>query len=167
MSAIKAYFCANMLKIRILLVLVLIVGAFSSCKKDEYNAGKQAEIDEALIVEYIAKNSIPAVRHESGIYYQIISPGIGNAVFTSSTNVSVNYEGYLLNGTLFDKSRAVTTFPLGNLIQGWQIGIPLIQKGGRIRLLVPSGLAYKNTSPSSSIPENAVLDFKIDLIDVL
>ncbi len=165
LSAIKAYFCAIMLKTRILLGLILIVGAFSSCKKDEYDADKQLKIDDALIVDFIAKNSIVAVKHNSGIYYQIITPGSGNTVFTPSTSVSVNYEGKLLSGAVFDKSSAIATFTLGNLIQGWQIGIPLIQKGGRIRLLIPSTLAYKNTSPGSGIPENAVLDFTIDLIN--
>jgi FKBP-type peptidyl-prolyl cis-trans isomerase FkpA len=165
LSAIKAYFCAIMLKTRILLGLFLIVGAFSSCKKDKYDAEEQAKKDDALIVDFIAKNSIVAIKHSSGIYYQIITPGTGNLSFTSTTNVSVNYEGRLLNGVVFDKSTNTSTFALGNLIQGWQIGIPLIQKGGRIRLIIPSTLAYKNTSPGAAIPENAVLDFTIDLIN--
>jgi FKBP-type peptidyl-prolyl cis-trans isomerase FkpA len=165
LSAIKAYFCAIMLKTRILLGLFLIVGTFSSCKKDKYDADEQQRKDDALIVDFIAKNSIVAIKHSSGIYYQIITPGSGNVSFTSATSVSVNYEGRLLNGAIFDKSATISTFTLGNLIQGWQIGIPLIQKGGRIRLIVPSTLAYKNTSPSTAIPENSVLDFTIDLIN--
>lgn len=153
-----------MFKTRLFLGFFLIVGAFASCKKDSYDAEKQAKIDDGLIVDFIAKNSIAAVKHSSGIYYQIITPGSGDVSFNSSTTVVVNYEGRLLNGSVFDKSSAAATFVLGKLIQGWQIGIPLIQKGGRIRLIVPSGLAYKNQSPGSGIPENAVLDFTIDLI---
>lgn len=152
-----------MLKTRLIIGLFLIVGAFSSCKKDSYDAEKQAKIDDGLIVDFIAKNSIVAVKHSSGLYYQILAPGSGSTNFSSSTNVTVNYEGKLLNGTGFDKSTAPVTFPLGNLIQGWQIGIPLIQKGGRIRLIIPSALAYKNQSPSSAIPANSVLDFTIEL----
>lgn len=153
-----------MLKTRMMIGLFLIVGAFSACKKDSYDAEKQAKVDDGLIVDFIAKNSIVAVKHSSGLYYQILTPGTGNTTFTGSTNVTVNYEGKLLNGNVFDKSSAAATFPLGNLIQGWQIGIPLIQKGGRIRLIIPSALAYGNTSPSSAIPANSVLDFTIDLI---
>ena len=155
-----------MLKTRILLGLFLIVGALSSCKKDSYDAEKQVGIDDGLIVDFIAKNSIVAVKHSSGLYYQIITPGSGTTSFSSSTNVTVNYEGRLLNGNVFDKSTGAVSFPLGNLIKGWQIGIPLIQKGGRIRLIIPSALAYGNTSPSSAIPANSVLDFTIDLISV-
>jgi FKBP-type peptidyl-prolyl cis-trans isomerase FkpA len=152
-----------MLKTKILLSLFLIVGAFSSCKKDNYDAEKQAKTDNALIVDFIAKNSIVAVKHSSGIYYQIITPGTGNVTMNASTNVTVNYEGRLLNGSVFQASSG--TFPLGNLIQGWQIGIPLIQKGGKIRLIIPSALAYQNQSPSASIPANSVLDFTIELIN--
>lgn len=153
-----------MFKTRLFLGFFLIVATFASCKKDSYDAEKQAKTDDALIVDFIAKNSIAAVKHSSGIYYQIITPGSGDVSFNASTAVVVNYEGRLLNGNVFDKSSAAVTFVLGKLIQGWQIGIPLIQKGGRIRLIVPSGLAYKNQSPGPGIPENAVLDFTIDLI---
>jgi FKBP-type peptidyl-prolyl cis-trans isomerase FkpA len=154
-----------MLKTRILLGLFLIAGVFSSCSKDGYNAEKQAEIDEALIVDFIAKNNILAKRDASGLYYEIITQGSGATVINSS-NVTVNYEGKLLNGSVFDKSSSAVSFPLGNLIKGWQIGIPLIQKGGKIRLLVPSALAYGNSSPSNSIAKNSVLYFTIELINV-
>ncbi len=122
------------------------------------------EKDDALIVDFIAKNSIVAVKHSSGLYYQTLTPAAnGENNFNGSTNVTVTYEGKLLNGTSFDKGTNVT-FPLGNLIQGWQIGIPLVKRGGRIRLLVPSTLAYKKSSPGAGRPENAVLDFTIDLL---
>ncbi len=165
LTAIKAYFCAIMFKTRILLGIFLIVIAFGSCKKDNYSAEEQAKIDDDLIVEFIAKNSIVAIKHSSGIYYQRINNGSGTHNFTASTMVYVNYEGRTLNGNVFDKSTTTAGFPLGNLIQGWQIGIPLIQKGGRIRLIIPSALAYGNESPSSAIPKNSVLDFTIDLIN--
>lgn len=153
-----------MLKARILLGLFLIVGAFSSCKK-ELSPEKQAAKDDALIVEFIAKNSIVAVKHSSGVYYQIISDGSG-ARPTLANEVTVGYTGKLLNGNVFDKSNPTATFALNRLIVGWQVGVPLIKKGGSIRLIVPSGLAYGSSSPGLGIPKNAVLDFTIDLIDV-
>ena len=144
--------------------LFLIVGAFSACKKDSYDAEKQAKIDDGLIVDFIAKNSIVAIKHSSGLYYQVLTPGDGNVVTTSNT-VTVAYTGKLLNGTEFDKSSSASFSLAGNLIQGWKIGVPLIKKGGKIRLIIPSALAYGNTSPGAGIPENAVLDFTIDLIN--
>lgn len=142
-----------------------MAGLFSSCKKDKYDAEKQAKIDDALIVDYIAKNGIVAVKHNSGLYYQIISSGAGATVTTANT-VSVDYEGRLLNGTVFEKSDKTISFPLNRVILGWQIGIPQIKKGGEIRLIIPSTLAYENTSPSPSIPKNSVLDFTVKLVNV-
>jgi len=153
-----------MLKKKILLVLFLALGAFSSCKKEDYDPGKQLAVDDSLIKEFIAKNSIVAIKHSSGIYYQIIAPGTGSVTYMPSTKVTVNYEGKLLSGSIFDKSSSAATFSLGDLIPGWQIGIPLIQKGGKIRLLVPSTLAYMNQA-RVGIPENSVLDFTIELIN--
>lgn len=153
-----------MLKTRILLGLFLIVGAFSACKK-ELSPEKQAEKDDKLITDFIAKNNIPAIKHSSGLYYEIKTQGSGAKPTTSST-VSVNYTGKLLNGNVFDQSNAPVSFGLNRLIVGWQIGIPLISKGGSIRLIVPSALAYGPASPGLGIPKNSVLDFEITLVDV-
>ena len=153
-----------MFKARIFIALFLVVGVISACKK-ELSPEKQAEKDDKIISEFISKNSILATKHSSGVYYQIISEGSG-ARPTLSNEVVVTYKGALLNGNVFDESKSAVTFPLNGLIVGWQIGIPLVKKGGSIRLIVPSGLAYGNSSPGAGIPENAVLDFTIDLIDV-
>lgn len=145
--------------IRSLALALVMLTVFNSCKKD------QLEVDEKLIKEFIAKNNIPALRHESGLYYQIILPGSGSTV-TLNTIVSVKYTGRLLNGSVFDGTTTdPATFPLANLIEGWQKGIPLIRKGGKLRLLIPSSLGYKQ-SGSGRIPGNSVLDFDIELVNV-
>ncbi len=133
---------------------------------DPYKSAEEQLVkDEDLIKKFIADNNITAVRHESGIYYKIIEAGTGTYVYTKSSKVTVNYKGRLLNGNVFDQSTSAISFPLGNVIVGWQIGVPLIQKGGKIRLFLPSGYAY-GASGSGSIPANAVLDFDIELLDV-
>lgn len=151
------------LKAKFLLMIAVIVTVVSSCSKHDYDAEKQLAKDDALIVEFITKNNIPATKHSSGLYYQIITPGEGASVTANST-VGVNYEGKLLNGSQFDKSSQMVTFPLTRVIQGWTIGVPLIKVGGRIRLIVPSVLGYGNQSPGAGIPKNSVLDFTIDLL---
>ncbi len=152
------------LKINLLLLFTAFVVLLGSCSKDNFDAEKQAIKDDSLIVDFIAKNNIPATKHASGLYYQIITPGTG-ANPTSASTVSVNYEGKLLNGSTFDKSSTTATFPLAQVIPGWTIGVPLVKVGGKIRLIVPSGLAYGNRSPGAGIPQNAVLDFTIELIN--
>lgn len=143
-------------------MLIAVGSVASSCSKDNYNAEEQAKKDEALIVEFIAKNNIQAIKHSSGLYYQIITPGTG-ATVTAASTVGVNYEGKLLDGTTFDKSTKMVTFPLTGVIQGWTIGVPLVKVGGRIRLIIPSGLAYGNRA-QGPIAKNSVLDFTIDLL---
>lgn len=147
-------------------MFLLVIGVVSSCKKEDYDAAKQLAKDDQLIQEFIAKNNIPAQKDDnSGIYYQILNSGSGDAKITTNSQITVSYEGRLLNGSVFDKSSGSVTFILGGLIQGWQIGIPKIQKGGKIRLILPSAQAYKN-QPRTGIPANSVLDFTINLINV-
>jgi len=150
------------LKTKFLLMLTVLVATLGACSKDDYNAEKQAAKDDALIVEFITKNNIPATKHSSGLYYQIITEGSGPSI-TSAATVGVNYEGRLLNGTQFDKSSKMITFPLSQVIKGWTIGVPLVKVGGRIRLIIPSTLGYGNQA-SGPIPKNSVLDFTIDLL---
>lgn len=147
--------------------LFIAAAAFAGCKKDSYDVEKQAAIDETLIVNYLAKNNIVATRHVSGVYYQIISPGTGAIQYTANTSILAHYQGMLLDGTIFETTagKSPVQFTLGGVIAGWQIGIPLIQKGGEIRLIIPSVLAYQNT-PKGSIPANSILDFKIELVNV-
>ncbi|KHJ38574.1 putative FKBP-type peptidyl-prolyl cis-trans isomerase [Pedobacter glucosidilyticus] len=153
------------------LVLVAVTALFSSCLKSDYvdpyqQAEEQLKKDEEIIKRFIADNNINAVRHESGMYYQVINAGTGNFDYrtNSNPNITVNYTGRLLNGNVFD-SNTLDNVRLGNLIIGWRLGIPLIQKGGEIRLLIPSLYAY-GPSGRGSIPPNAVLDFNIELTQI-
>ncbi len=157
------------MKKHLLLVLWISVLGFSSCIKnnpDPYQeAQEQLDKDEVIIKKFIADHDIPAIRHESGLYYQIIEPGTGSVNYTASTAVTAKYTGRLLNGNVFDTSTFTSPNPLGKLIVGWQIGIPLIQQGGKIRLIIPSGYAYGKPG-SGAVPSNAVLDFDIELLKV-
>jgi len=152
---IKSLFLRIMVKFKYLSVILLFVFALSSCKKDE-DAEKQ-------ITKYIQQNNINAVKDPSGLYYQIIKPGSGTTTINSNTNITIKYEGKLLDGTVIDNGGGKeNTFRLGDLIEGWKIGIPKIQKGGEIRLIIPPTLGYgsRNAGP---IPANSVLDFNIQL----
>ena len=132
--------------------------AFLGCQKD------QLAKDDDIIQDYIQQKNLTMVKHSSGLYYTINKEGTG-ANPTLSNTVTVHYKGFLTDGSQFDgTTSAPATFPLGNLIAGWQIGIPLIKKGGDIKLLIPSSLAY-GTRGSGPIPGNTVLVFDIQLVD--
>lgn len=156
------------MKIKSLVILSFIMMfTLSSCfKKDDYDPALQAGLDDAIIVKFIAANNITAIKHAKGVYYQILNPGSGSTTYSASTQVTAKYTGRLLDGTVFDQTTTQPlTFPLGNVIVGWQIGVPLIKKGGKIRLLIPSVYGYGREG-AGRIPSNAVLDFDIELVDV-
>ena len=124
--------------------------------------------DELGILTYLAANNITNyVKHSSGLYYKIDSVG-GGATANSSSKVYVKYTGKFTDNTVFDTvtDPSKTGFVLGTLIQGWQIGIPLIQKGGKIELFIPSALAY-GCQQVGPVPPNSILVFTVELVDVI
>lgn len=149
------------LKNRLLILLCPILMLMISCNKPiDYD-----QIDEDLIQQYITDNSLDAQPTGSGLYYVIDNPGNGSSPNINST-VTVAYVGKLTDGTIFDQSSSMgTTFPLINVIQGWQEGIPLFREGGSGILLIPSSLGY-GSQAVGSIPANSVLIFEISLIHV-
>jgi len=161
-----------MKKFKSLLLFVCLALGLAACKKnssnDNFDVAAQFDADTTAIRAYIVKNNITATKHESGIFYQIITPGSGAVEYTPSTTVTANYSGRVLGNTAtFDttEGKAPVAFPLGGVITGWQIGVPLIQKGGTIRLVIPSYYGYGNRA-TGSIPANSILDFNITLVDV-
>lgn len=146
------------------LLALMILPLFFACSKED-----QREVDEDLIREYIADNSLDGREGEDGLFYVIGKEGNGARPELSS-EVTVHYEGYLLDGDVFDSSYergTPATFPLTGVIKGWQLGIPLFKEGGKGTLLIPSHLGYgSNPPPGSGIPRDAVLVFDIELLDV-
>jgi FKBP-type peptidyl-prolyl cis-trans isomerase FkpA len=152
-----------MLRKFITLALLLVIAA--SCKKDE--VVDYGPIDQKIIEDYIAEKGITnAQSTASGLYYVIQKPG-GDIHPTLSSIITVNYQGYLTAGTLFDASATgkPLSSPLNYLITGWQEGLQLIGAGGKITLLCPSALGY-GSSAKSKIPANSVLLFNIELLKI-
>lgn len=121
--------------------------------------------DEEQIATFIKDNNLSTTVHPSGIHYIITTEGSGASPTLSST-VTVRYKGYLTNNKVFDQTTSnPVSFPLRNVIQGWQIALPLLKKGGKGTFIIPSGLAYGNNSPSPDIPNGATLVFEIELVN--
>ncbi len=134
---------------------------FNTCNKSvDYT-----QLDEDIILQYISDNNLNAEPTGSGLYYVINSTGNGEFPNINSL-VTVAYKGTLTDGTTFDQSSSNgVTFPLSNVIQGWQEGIPLFSEGGSGILLIPSALGYGSQSVGN-IPENSVLIFEVTLLNV-
>jgi FKBP-type peptidyl-prolyl cis-trans isomerase len=95
--------------------------------------------------------------------------GDGDEVKPSDT-VTIHYTGALASdGTVFDSSVSrgePATFPLDNLIEGWQEGIPGMKVGGKRRLYIPAAQGYGEAGSGASIPPNSDLVFDIELFAV-
>lgn len=131
----------------------------------------QTEIDDKRIADFLASKGIIATRHSSGVYYQVITAGTGTDVIDEHSSLVVKYAGRLFSGTTFDSSDAYTT-TLQSVIQGWGKVLPLFKSGAKIRIFIPSGLAYGTTGSTNSatgvvvIPPSACLDFDITITSV-
>jgi FKBP-type peptidyl-prolyl cis-trans isomerase FkpA len=123
--------------------------------------------DSAILLNFASAKGITPAKDTSGLYYQIISPGSGATPNANST-LYVAYEGMLMSGTVFDSTSdaSKTAFPLAQLIQGWQLGLPKIQVGGHIKLLIPSHLGYGCAGQAPLVPSNAPLYFDITLVGI-
>lgn len=122
----------------------------------------QDERDENLIKAFLTRNNLNATRDISGVYYIIKEPGTGDEINIGST-VYPFYTGRLLNGTQFETSADTSVaLALNTTIPGWQRVLPKISAGGKIRMVIPSKLAYSN-SARDSIKMNAVLDFDVEV----
>jgi FKBP-type peptidyl-prolyl cis-trans isomerase FkpA len=165
---------------RLLLLLLLCVVGLSSCKKG-YDAvaeeRTQADIDDKIIQDYIAGTpglSAVAKRIDSagiptGVYYVPVVQGTGNALFTNSTRIIIDYTSKkLLTGEVFAQSNNFhPSFTLGEVLRAWKLGIPQIKKGGTIRIIAASRYAYgPYDQPEINLPKNSVVDFEIKLLDV-
>ncbi|OIV41270.1 peptidylprolyl isomerase [Flavobacterium johnsoniae] len=107
---------------------------------------------------------------ESGLRYKMIQKGEGKKAEAGKT-VSVHYEGSLENGKVFDSSyprKKPIEFKLGigQVIEGWDEGIALLQVGDKARFVIPSDLGYGPAGAGGVIPPNATLIFDVELMDV-
>jgi FKBP-type peptidyl-prolyl cis-trans isomerase FkpA len=146
-------------------LLFALIILFSQCNKKDTcpNPTTTAPESEVTALEtYLTTNNITATKDSRGFYYSISSPG-GSSKPDNCATVSVKYKGLLTSGTVFDQSTTAVSFPLANLITGWQEGIPLIGITGKIRLYLPPSLGY-GSKGSTGIPANSILIFDVELI---
>ena len=104
----------------------------------------------------------------SGLQYMVLTEGKGKQP-KATDSVTVQYRGTLIDGTEFDSSYKrgqPATFVLNQVIKGWTEGVQLMKEGGKIRLFVPSELAYGERGAGAQIGPNATLIFEIELVSI-
>ena len=132
---------------------------------------KKADANAKIGAEFLAANAKKqgVQTTQSGLQYQILKPGTGPSPKANSI-VKVNYEGRLIDGTVFDSSIArnqTAEFQVSQVIQGWTEGLQLMKEGAKYRFFIPAKLAYGEIGAGDTIGPNNTLIFDIELIKIL
>lgn len=125
--------------------------------------------DSIANADFLSKNKrVPGViTSKSGLQYKILKEGTG-ATPSDTSQVEVNYEGRLIDGTVFDSSYKrgqSATFGCNQVIKGWTEALTMMKEGDVWELYIPYNLAYGERG-NQSIPPYATLIFKVELIKV-
>ena len=151
------------LTVIIIIIAIFVIQRGMGSKK---NASENVQIGADFMSQNMTKEGV--VTTESGLQYQVLSKGSGEAHPGPSDKVKVHYHGTLIDGTVFDSSIArdePAEFGLQQVIPGWTEGLQLMKIGGKALLFVPSKLAY-GPAGRGNIPPSALLIFEVQLLSV-
>lgn len=125
---------------------------------------KKMKEDGVKFLEKFVKDE-KAQKTASGLAYKVLKEG--SAVKPKATDiVEVHYHGTLIDGTVFDSSvdrKKTVELPLNRVIKGWTEGIQLVGVGGKIKLVIPSDLAYGDHGAPPKIPGGSTLVFEVEV----
>ncbi|MCB5161477.1 FKBP-type peptidyl-prolyl cis-trans isomerase [Marinomonas algarum] len=134
--------------------------------EQEKAAAAAKEEATAWLAEKEAEDGV--MKTNTGLLYKVISKGDGDTP-TSLDTVEVDYEGSLIDGTVFDSSYErgeSISFPLNGVIPGWTEGLQLMPEGSKYELYIPSDLAY-GPGGTGPIPPHSALKFVVELHDIV
>lgn len=164
----------KLLKVSVLVLFSIVVAV--GCKKaeDPY-AGYTLEREQTMITEWLAQmvtNKKDIDTTSTALYYIVEAEGTGATVKAGNT-VKVKYVGMFLDGSVFDASSyhgdGTMTYihkdSNTRMIQGWEEGIEIMNKGAKIAFLIPSAKGYGSTG-NNTIPKNTPLIFIIEVVEI-
>jgi len=134
--------------------------------RQQVEAAANAKAGDAFLAANAKKEGVKSTT--SGLQYKVIKSGAGKTPGPKDT-VKVNYEGKLIDGTVFDSSIArgqPVTFEVDGVIAGWTEALQLMKEGDKWQLVIPAKLAYGAAGAGDRIGPNEVLVFEVELIDI-
>ena len=138
-------------------------------RQEEMKKGSAGEKSKGKAYQDKAAKEAGAEKTASGLIYKDLKAGTG-ASPTAEDTVKVNYEGKLIDGTIFDSSykrNEPIEFPLRGVIPCWTEGVQKMKIGGKARLICPSEIAYGDAGSPPTIPGGATLVFEVELLDIV
>ena len=154
-----------------LLVLALAALSLASCGKPKAKGGAEDPAVAASNAWLVKNAKDPLVKTTpSGLQYKILRSGpVDGPRPRLGDEVKVNYEGSLIDGTVFDSSYERGTpidFTVGTVVPGWNEALQLMRPGDVWYLYLSPQLGY-GPEGKGPIPPNAVMEFKVELLGVL
>ncbi len=147
-----------------------LMQAFQTKKQEEARLKAEAKVKAEkekgakFIEEFKQEEGVQTT--ESGLAYKVLTVGTG-AMPTKEDKVKVNYKGTLVDGTEFDANDGVE-FMLGQVIPGWTEMLQLMKVGEKVKVVIPSDLAYGDQQGyNSPIPGGSTLVFEVELVDIV
>jgi FKBP-type peptidyl-prolyl cis-trans isomerase len=140
-------------------------------KVEDQKAQKSRLEEQSSINNFLKKNNITIDPRPSGMYYLETEKGTGKPAIAGKT-VKVHYTLYNIEGKLLQSSKEMNqpfSFVVGQgqVIQGWDEGLLLMNEGGKARFILPSSLAYGGTARGEDIPAFSPLVFDVELLEVI
>lgn len=119
--------------------------------------------------DFLTENRKKEGIHEtdSGLQYQVIETGEGSSP-DEKAHLTIHQRVWLINGKVIGdtyQENKPSEAEMNELIEGYQEGIQLMNKGARYKFFVPPELAWGKKGTGSKIPPNALLIFDTRLLD--
>ena len=130
-------------------------------------SAKNLAIGQAFLAENAKKEGVFSL--QCGLQYEILHEGNSEQKPVLSNQVTCHYHGTTIEGKVFDSSvqrNKPATFPLYQVILGWQVGVQLMSVGSKFRFYVPADMAYGNEQVGMHIAPNSALIFEVELIGI-
>lgn len=171
-AAIKDVIAGNELKVSNREAQTIVQDYFRK-QEEKLNAerAEKGKVAKAEGEKYLAENAKKegVVTLPSGLQYMVLKEGNGKKP-KATDQVKCHYEGFLIDGTVFDSSiqrGEPAVFPLNQVVAGWTEGLQLMQEGAKYRFFIPYILGYGEGGAGASIPPYAALIFDVELLEVL
>ena len=161
---------AALLKITVLALMLAAAAALAACSAN--TPGQTAPTATTAATQPAAEATTPAAAEPapaSTAKLEIKDLKVGKGLEAKSGDaVTVDYTGWLMDGTKFDSSIGKAPFPFtigaGEVIPGWDQGVAGMKVGGKRQLVIPSDLAYGDAGYPPVIPGGATLKFDVTLL---
>lgn len=140
--------------------------AFDKKAKEEKLYGPNRDAGRKFLAENAGKEGI--ITTPSGLQYKVLVKGEGEVPQTSD-KVLVNYEGRLIDGTVFDASKKhgdkPASFRADQVIKGWTEALTMMPVGSKWQLFIPAELAYGERNMGQIKPFSALI-FDVELVGI-